>query len=147
MDPARRVAERRALLELDAIFRATEALYSGWSCARSGECCQLAKTGREPYAWPVEWLRVRAALARAGRAPPPAREDGACRLLDAQGRCSVYADRPLGCRTFYCDRGHGPRAVKREEITALMVRLERVAQDLDPDETSPTRLAEWLDPG
>jgi hypothetical protein len=34
--------------------------------------------------------------------------------------------------------------VRREEVTALMVRLERVAQDLDPEVTQPGRLIEQL---
>jgi Fe-S-cluster containining protein len=138
------VAERRALHELEAVYRKAEALYSGWGCARSGECCQLARTGREPYAWPLEWLRLRGALERAGRLPLAPRPDGACPLLDDAGRCSAYADRPLGCRTFYCERGHGPRKVTREEVTALMVRLERAAQELDPEAAEPSRLAALL---
>src|ERR1700677_2883028 len=122
IDPERRLAERRALNGLDAIYRRAEELFAGWGCARSGDCCQLAKTGREPYVWPVEWLRLRRALDGQGRLPLTAREDGACPLLDTQGRCSAYADRPLGCRTFYCERGSGPHPVRREEVTALMVR-------------------------
>ena len=143
-DAARRHAERRALTGLDAIYRQAEALFDGWGCARSGDCCQLAKTGREPYAWRAEWLRVRAALEKQGRAPPPPRTDGACPLLDARGGCSVYADRPLGCRTFYCERGFGSKKVERGQVTALMTKLERVAQALDPDEAQPRPLLHWL---
>ncbi len=140
----RRLAERRAQTELEAIYRKAEGLYSGWSCARSGECCQLAKTGREPYVWPPEWQRVRSALERQGRALPLRRAEGACPLLDEQGRCSVYADRPLGCRTFYCQRGSGPRRVGSEEISGLMVRVERVAQMLDSEVRAPMPLARLL---
>lgn len=134
----------QAQKQLDAIYREAESLYAGWGCARSGECCQLAKTGREPYAWTVEWIRVEAALEKAGRALPPPRADGACPLLDDRGRCSIYADRPLGCRTFYCERGHGPRKVLRSEVTDLMVKLERLAQDVDPEEQAPRPLLRWL---
>ena len=143
-DPQRRVAERRALQALDAVYRDVESLQAGWGCARSGECCQLAKTGREPYAWTVEWLRVRAALERSGRPIPPAREDGACPLLNETGGCSIYADRPLGCRTFFCERGHGPKKITREMITARMVKVEALAQMLEPDESAPRRLVDWL---
>jgi uncharacterized protein len=143
--PERRLAERRALAGLDALYRRAESLYAGWSCARSGECCQLAATGREPYVWPLEWLRLRGALQASGRLPLAPRADGACPLLDAQGRCSAYLDRPLGCRTFYCERGSGPRAVRREEITELMVRLERLAQELDPEIEQPERLVAKLE--
>jgi Fe-S-cluster containining protein len=143
-DPLRRVAERRALLGLDAIYRDVSTMQTGWSCARSGECCQLAQTRREPDAWKVEWLRVQAALRRAGTSMPPPRGDGACPLLTSDGRCSVHADRPLGCRTFFCERGSGPTAISRERITALMVRLERVAQELEPDESGPRPLLAWI---
>lgn len=129
---------------LDAIYRQAETLYADWTCARSGECCQLAKTGREPYAWTIEWHRVKAALEKAGRPLPEPRADGACPLLDGQGRCSIYADRPLGCRTFFCERGHGPRKVLRAEVTALMVKLERAAQELEPEEQAPRPLVSWL---
>jgi Fe-S-cluster containining protein len=140
----RRHAEQRAQRELETLYRKAEELYAGWGCPRSGECCQLAKTGREPYVWPVEWARLEAALQVAGRLPLAPRSDGACPLLDEQGRCSAYADRPLGCRTFFCERGAGPRAIRREEITALMTRLERVALALDPEVTEPVRLVERL---
>ena len=136
----RRRAERQAQLELDAIYRQAEEVYAGWGCPRSGECCQLAKTGREPYVWPVEWQRLAVALRKEERLPLAARPDGACPLLDDRGRCSAYADRPLGCRTFFCGRGSGPSVVKREQITALMTRLERVSLQLDPEVTAPEPL-------
>lgn len=143
--PLRRLAERRALHGLDSIYRDVSRLQSGWGCARSAACCQLARTGREPYAWRVEWLRVASALARDGRELPAPRADGACPLLGADGGCTVHADRPLGCRTYFCEKGTGPRRVRREEITALMVRVERVAQELEPDEAAPRPLLAWLD--
>ena len=143
-DPVRRLAERRALHALDRIYRTVKDRQQGWGCARSGECCQLARTGREPYAWPLEWIRVREALARAKRSIPGPREDGACALLDANGGCSVYEDRPLGCRTFFCERGAGPTRITRAQITASMVALERVAQTLDPEVSAPRPLVEWL---
>ena len=149
-DALRHNAERRALKELDAIYRKVAQLQQGWTCALSGDCCQLAKTGREPYVWPLEWLRVKQGLAEQGRALPLApRADGACPLLDARGRCGLYADRPLGCRTFFCERGHGPTKISRDQITALMVRLERVATELDPEVEQPVKLVDrlaYLDP-
>src|SRR5205823_5208735 len=81
-----------------AIYRLADAAFARWSCPSSGECCQLAKTGRQPWLWPSEWKLI------AARKGPP-RADGGCPFLDAAGaRCTVYADRPLGCRTFFCGR-------------------------------------------
>lgn len=45
-----------------------------------------------------------------------AQDDGACRLLGADNRCSVYAARPRDCRTFPFDFGL-PHA--RRELTLL----------------------------
>jgi hypothetical protein len=139
-DIPRPVRERRAARELHGLFEAANARYQGWDCARSGDCCQVTKTGREPYVWPVEWAAVQEGLRQQGRRLPLApRADGACPLLDQKGRCSLYAHRPLGCRTFYCERGTGPR-VTRDDVTGLMQRLERVSQARDPDVDQPAAL-------
>lgn len=126
------VLERRALNELDAVFREVDALLAATGCAKSGECCRLAVTRREPYLLPVERLRLEKALAKQGRALPVAREDGACAMLDANGlRCSVYADRPFGCRTFFCSRVAG-RPVPNAEVHRLSARLTRASDSLEP---------------
>lgn len=138
------VRARRAAKELRGLFLAANARYAGWDCARSGDCCQVTRTGREPYVWPVEWAMVQEGLRLAGRSLPLLpRADGACPLLDEAGRCSLYAHRPLGCRTFYCERGAGPR-VTREDVTGLMQRLERVSLQRDPDVAQPAALKALL---
>ena len=131
--------------QLESLHGTADEQFQGWSCARSGECCQLAKTGREPWVWPIEIARITRALSKRRETVPPPRADGACRLLSPAGGCSVYADRPLGCRTFYCERGSGPARVSRETITQLMVRLERLSLELDPDVLNPRPLREGLD--
>lgn len=88
-------------------------LLSGWTCASSTDCCRFAVTGREPSLTRSEWELVHDALKRAGRRLPAIPSDGTCPLLTAAGRCSVYAARPLGCRTFYCERASGPPVDKR----------------------------------
>ncbi len=142
---ARKVAERRALNELDAVYRKAQALLGGFGCADSAECCRLRDTRREPYLFPVELLRLRGALEKAGRAIPPPRPDGACRLLTEDGRrCTVYLDRPFGCRTFFCGRVTGPRAFPEPELHALTARLTRVSDSLDPG-AHPRELTTLLD--
>ena len=111
---------------LAAVYRDADALFEGWACPASSECCRFGITGREPYVTSIELLALRRAVAARGgarswrRAPEAARDpDGAsagrvalpvvaeertCPMLDEGGRCAVYAARPLGCRTFYCDR-------------------------------------------
>jgi Fe-S-cluster containining protein len=141
----RRIAERAALKALDAVYRKAGELLAGFGCALSGECCQLAATRREPYLFPIEQLRVRRALESAGREVPPARAEGGCALLDASGRrCSIYADRPFGCRTFFCDRVKGPGPMPTAQLLGLTARLTRVSDELDPG-ARPRPLSELLD--
>jgi Fe-S-cluster containining protein len=120
--------ERAALGALAVVYREADAAWAPFSCPASGECCQLSRTGRQPWLWRAEWVRVLARLKQEGRALPPAREDGACPFLDGAGlRCTVYEDRPLGCRTFFCGRIRGPARQPLEAMEALQPKLERLS--------------------
>lgn len=131
--------EERALKELRTVYRQADAAYAPFSCPASGECCQLAKTRRQPWLWWPEWLL----LARRHPLPPP-RADGGCPYLDAAGlRCTVYADRPFGCRTFFCERIRGPARQPADTVTQLLVRLERLSERLMPSLTGPRQLLDW----
>ena len=135
---------RRAMTETRAVYEKADALWKPYTCPASGECCQLAKTQRPPWLWPSEWKVLEARLRRDGRPVPPARADGACRLLDGTGkRCSVYGDRPLGCRTFFCGRIIGPARLPDEGTNALMERLRAVNVASD-DRAEPLDLEGWL---
>lgn len=137
---------RQALLETRAVYRQADAAYAPFSCPASGECCQLSTTKREPWLWRPEWLILKAHVREArGGVLPPERSDGGCPFLDEGGkRCTVYADRPLGCRTFFCGRVTGPAREPLEEMVTLSKRLEAIAQRLDPDESAPRPLMEWI---
>jgi Fe-S-cluster containining protein len=79
-----------------------------------------------------------------GRALPDARPDGGCPFLDESGkRCTVYEDRPFGCRTFFCHRRRGPTREPAAAVQALLVRLERVAQAAFPEAQGPKQISEW----
>ena len=145
MDGARRRnAERQAISEARAIYRHADAAYAPYSCPASGECCQLAQRQRAPWLWEVEWLLLREELEHQGRELPPARADGACPFLDVSGkRCSVYASRPFGCRTYFCERVRGPKHEPAEAVNALWQRLEGAAQQLNPDEAGPRPITAW----
>jgi len=131
-------AAQARLDELAAIYRHAKERFAGSRCEGSTECCRFAITGREPYVTSIEVLAVRRALARRGgalrpkkRALPlvPAGEDErTCPMLDERGRCCVYADRPLGCRTFWCHRAeHDDAAVSQSELNELVRRVQEVA--------------------
>jgi Fe-S-cluster containining protein len=129
-----------ATRETRAVYKKADAAWARFSCPGTAECCQLATTKREPWLWPSEW-----AVLTFGRALPPPRADGGCPFLDAAGkRCTAYADRPLGCRTFFCHRIQGPSKQPVLEMDALMTRMERL--NLDDDETAqPKPLTAWYE--
>ena len=136
--------------ELAAIYRDADLTFSGWSCPASTECCRFGITGREPYVTSIEIAAIVRARAVAG-SPLPANDDrGArsrgrralplaadgerrCPMLTAEGRCAVYASRPLGCRTFYCDRAEPGQRVRHREITALVRRIQDLAARHQPE--------------
>lgn len=142
-DAARQAhAQRAAKRALDALYRQADAAWSGFRCPGSAECCQLAERGRQPWLWGVEWD----ALRRAVPALPPPRADGGCPFLDAEGRrCTVYATRPLGCRTYFCHRATGPAREPAEEMDLLQRRLEVIARSIRPDEPGPRPLTAWIE--
>lgn len=48
-------------------------------------------------------------------------------MLTGEGRCAVYAWRPLGCRTFWCERADAGGKVPHREINVLVRRLKDLA--------------------
>ncbi len=141
-----RLAWRRAATETRAVLRQADAAWARHSCPGSAECCQLAVTKRPPWLWPSEWKVLEERLARDRRPVPPQRGDGACPLLDAEGkRCTVYEDRPLGCRTFFCARIVGPSKLPAEETNALLERLKALNLEAD-DEAAPRSITAWFSP-
>jgi hypothetical protein len=124
--------------ELEAIYRDADALFAGWSCSASTDCCRFAVTGREPYVTSVEVALLRRALAATGRRDPGRRAlevvaEGRCPLLTPEGRCQVYAARPLGCRTFYCGRASPAGPVRHRDVQALVRRVQELAARHEPD--------------
>src|SRR6188768_1095342 len=78
-------------------------------CIRRTECCQFKLTGLTPYLTKGEALVAARAWRATGRTKLPSKADGACPMLDERsGRCLIYADRPFGCRTHFCDAAGGP---------------------------------------
>jgi Fe-S-cluster containining protein len=130
-------------------------MLADFTCPASTECCRFGLTGREPYVTSIEVAAVKRELARIGgprafrKAEPLARpelpakkrrltmahDERACPLLSHEGRCSVYAARPLGCRTFFCERASSPlrkrstrgRALPQKDLNALVQRVRALA--------------------
>jgi Fe-S-cluster containining protein len=123
--------------ELRAIYREVDAAFEGWTCEASTDCCHFARTGREPYVTTIEARLVERARKATGRKPdkralPLAQAmERRCPLL-VDGRCSVYAARPFGCRTFWCHRATGPSKPRQRDINAFVARIRAIAARYTP---------------
>ncbi len=96
------------------------------ACIARTECCQFHLTGLTPHLTKGEALLAAKAFRATGRRELPETDGGVCPLLQrTTGRCLIYADRPFGCRTHFCEAAGGPCA--RGEVLDLIRRLE----DLD----------------
>jgi Fe-S-cluster containining protein len=131
-------AERALLAELKAVYERVEQAYADYACEGTTECCRFAVTGREPYVTSIEVLAVeRAVAARGGplkekrRALPIAHDtrddERVCPMLNEQARCAIYADRPLGCRSFWCHRAQSERRVDQGELNGFVREVQDIA--------------------
>lgn len=112
--------------KLHALYRETDALFAGWSCPESGDCCRFSVTGRQPLLWPIEWRQ----LGRALRANPPRKGSSPfdCPAFDpATRRCRAYAARPFGCRTHFCADASRAGRNPRDQIRQLARKLADLA--------------------
>jgi hypothetical protein len=149
-------ADEDLLKGLDALYGEVDALHAGFSCPASTECCRFGLTGREPYVTTIELLAIERALARSGGGLPSARkralplhgatseDERTCPLLDRAGRCSVYAVRPFGCRTYYCARAERA-ADPRRPLRALLAQLRDLAARHRPGGDAARALTSALD--
>lgn len=101
-------------------------------CVARTECCQFQLTGQTPHLTKGEALVAAQGFRATGRKTLPEPAAGACPLLQREtGRCLIYAARPFGCRTHFCDAAGGPYA--RKEVLDLIRRLEDVDRQLGGD--------------
>ena len=121
-----------ALAEVRAIYHELARRPLTRACQARTECCQFHLTGRTPQLTKGEALVAAKGLRATGRKEMPEAEDGSCPLLKPEtGRCLIYADRPFGCRTHFCDPAGGP--YPRKDVLDLIRRLEAVDQQLGGD--------------
>ncbi len=151
---------RPALL---ALYAEVDALLEGWTCvcSRAGvegtsgaQCCHFAVTGREPYPTAVELEEVMYA-ARALGVPGKAKralpllELRACPLLSSDGRCRVYASRPFGCRTFFCDHAEAPFGARarfpRDRVNEIGRRIADLSARFAPRDPGPRPLVRAIE--
>jgi hypothetical protein len=160
--PARSWALSAERAELLALYAEADALLEGWTCACSSatgkapDCCDAAVIGREPYPTAVELEEVRFAMRSAAvtaRDPRklPLADSRPCPLLSGDGRCGIYASRPLGCRTFFCDDASGPSGrrgkLPRSALNAVGRRVADLSARFDPRDPWPRSLVGALSRG
>ena len=135
-------AEAAGLEELRAVYTEVDALLAGWTCDSSTDCCRFGVTGREPYPTAVELAELERAVRARGGLPkrrslptvsPSGEDERRCALLSDEGKCLVYAARPFGCRTFFCERARGPAgepARAMRDAKSEIARLGRAVADV-----------------
>lgn len=125
--------------ELSAAVAEVRAVYNDLAkrpvtrnCIARTECCQFQLTGLTPQLTKGEALVAAKGFRATGRKEIPEPEDGACPFLKREtGKCMIYADRPFGCRTHFCEAAGGPYS--RKEVLDLIRRLEDVDRKLGGD--------------
>ena len=121
-----------ALVKVRAVYADLANRPAERQCIARTQCCQFRLTGLTPELTKGEALLAAKAVRATGRKELPEREDGACPLLQPDtGRCMIYADRPFGCRTHFCEAAGG--LIPRKEILDLIRRLEELDRDLGGD--------------
>jgi Fe-S-cluster containining protein len=102
------------------------------NCQARTQCCQFRLTGLTPHLTKGEALVAAKAFRATGRKELPEPADGTCPLLKREtGTCMIYAGRPFGCRTHFCEAAGGPYA--RKAVLDLIRRLEEVDRKLGGD--------------
>src|SRR4051812_29178971 len=85
--------------------------------------------------------RVLVAIGRRGGRLPRRAADGVCPLLGKDGpggaSCTIYEDRPFGCRTYFCDDATLPDGNRRAEVDRLARDLRAVAERAGDAEVVP----------
>lgn len=134
--------------ELRSIYAEIERRPVQRDCVLRTGCCHFRLTGRTPHVTRAEALFAAKGVRAAGRATLKPHADGACPLLGHDGRCTIYAHRPFGCRTHFCAEAGGP--YPRKQVADLIHRLEALDEKLgyhDGSRPFVAALTDALQPG
>jgi Fe-S-cluster containining protein len=125
--------------EITAIYREVEARALPRQCVGRTTCCQFRLTGRTPMLTRGEALFAATGVRASGKKKLTPKEDGSCPLLGREGRCTIYAHRPFGCRTHFCEAAGG--MYQRKHVADLIQRLEALDERLHGDGPRPLERA------
>ncbi|HEY2573444.1 MAG TPA: YkgJ family cysteine cluster protein [Verrucomicrobiaceae bacterium] len=121
--------------EINSIYAelATRALPR--ECVSRTECCQFRLTGKTPMLTKGEAAFAAIGVRAGGRKKISPTVDGSCPMLGRNGRCTIYAHRPFGCRTHFCAAAGGP--YPRQHVSDLIQRLDALDEKLGGDGPRP----------
>lgn len=121
--------------EITAIYAELERRPLERACISRAECCRFHLTGKTPMLTRGEAAYAAIGVRASGRSKLPPREDGACPMLGRNGRCTIHAHRPFGCRTHFCVPAGGP--YPRKHVADLIRRLDALDERLGGDGPRP----------
>ncbi len=125
--------------EIKAIYAVLSDRTLDRTCTMRTECCQFLLTGKTPMLTKGEASFAAAGVRASGRKKLTLRDDGSCPMLGRNGRCTIYAHRPFGCRTHFCSAAGGP--YPRKHVADLIQRLEALDEKLGGDGPRPIQSA------
>ncbi|MCP5558917.1 MAG: YkgJ family cysteine cluster protein [Verrucomicrobiaceae bacterium] len=116
------------LEEVRSIYDALTQRPSQRRCEARTTCCRFQLTGELPLVTRAEALYAAVGVRASGRKAVKPHPDGACPLLGKDGRCTIYAHRPFGCRTHFCTAAGG--MYPRREVADLIQRLDALDEKI-----------------
>ncbi len=136
---SRRHATKPDFTEIRAIYAELENRPLARQCQLSGQCCHFRLTGKTPQLTLGEANFAAYGVRASGRKELKPHPDGACPLLGKTGRCTIYDNRPFGCRTHFCRAAGG--MYPRHQVADLIQRLESLDESLGGEGSRPLEAA------
>lgn len=121
------------------LYRAVDAVIDPHQdlCRLRGVCCDFRVSEHRLYATEVEVRFLIESRRARGESLPPS-PDGVLCPFWVGGRCHARDERPLGCRTYFCDPSWKERG---EEIHRT---FHRGLESIHEEEDIPYRYREWV---
>lgn len=125
--------DREVIEEVKAVYSELEVRLQKVvrDCQVVTRCCRFQLTGEVPVLTLGEAIVAARGVRASGRRELKPHAEGACPLLGREGRCTIYSDRPFGCRTHFCRAAGG--VVPRKLVGDLIQRLEALDEKLGGD--------------
>lgn len=124
----RRRTDKPDFTEIRAIYTELDNRPLARQCQLRTQCCHFRLTGKTPMLTLGEAEYAAHGVRAGGRKVVKSHPDGACPLLGKDGRCTIYNQRPFGCRTHFCQAAGG--MYPRQHVADLIQRLEALDEKL-----------------